>query len=132
MTAYGVLSRGLISGHWDKNQGKAQGDFRAYSPRFQGDNVDKNLALVEALRKIAQARGVSVAQIAIAWVAAQGDDIVPLVGARTRARLSESLGALDVTLSTADLAAIERAAPKDAAAGTRYAEAQMAHLDSEH
>jgi aryl-alcohol dehydrogenase-like predicted oxidoreductase len=132
MTAYGVLSRGLISGHWNKDQGKAKGDFRAGGPRFQGENVDKNLALVEALRKIADAKGVSVAQIAIAWVAAQGDDIVPLVGARTRARLSESLGALDVTLSAGDLAAIEQAVPKGAAAGTRYAEAQMAHLDSEH
>jgi len=132
MTAYGVLSRGLISGHWDKDQGKAQGDFRAYSPRFQGDNVDKNLALVEALRGIAQAKDVSVAQVAIAWVAAQGDDIVPLVGARTRARLAESLGSLDVSLSGEDLGAIERAVPKDAAAGPRYAEAQMAHLDSEH
>ncbi|WP_165190920.1 aldo/keto reductase [Caulobacter soli] len=131
MTAYGVLSRGLISGHWDKDQGQAKGDFRAHSPRFQGDNVDKNLALVEALRKIAQEKGVSVAQIAIAWVAAQGQDIVPLVGARTRARLSESLGALDVTVSADDLAAIERAVPRDAASGTRYAEAQMAHLDSE-
>ena len=131
MTAYGVLSRGLISGHWSKDQGKAGGDFRAFSPRFQGDNVDRNLALVEALRAIAAAKGVSVAQIAIAWVAAQGDDIVPLVGARTRSRLAESLGALDVTLSADDLAAIERAVPRDAAAGTRYAEAQMAHLDSE-
>jgi len=132
MTAYGVLSRGLISGHWDKNQGKGAGDFRAGGPRFQGENVDRNLALVEALRRIADAKGVSVAQIAIAWVAAQGQDIVPLVGARTRARLSESLGALDVSLSADDLAAIEQAVPKDAAAGTRYAEAQMAHLDSEH
>jgi aryl-alcohol dehydrogenase-like predicted oxidoreductase len=131
MTAYGVLSRGLISGHWDKDQGKAQGDFRAFSPRFQGDNVDQNLALVEALRTIAADKGVSVAQIAIAWVAAQGDDIVPLVGARTRARLSEALGALDVTLSADELAAIERAVPKGAAAGERYAAAQMAHLDSE-
>jgi aryl-alcohol dehydrogenase-like predicted oxidoreductase len=131
MTAYGVLSRGLISGHWNKDQGQAQGDFRGHSPRFQGDNVDKNLALVEALRKIAREKGVSVAQIAIAWVAARGDDIVPLVGARTRARLSESLGALDVTLSADDLAAIERAVPRNAAAGSRYAEAQMAHLDSE-
>ncbi|WP_426010074.1 aldo/keto reductase [Caulobacter sp. DWR2-3-1b2] len=132
MTAYGVLSRGLISGHWDRNQGQEKGDFRSVSPRFQGDNVDKNLALVEALRTIAAAKGVSVAQIAIAWVAAQGDDIVPLVGARTRARLAESLGSLDVILSADDLAAIEHAVPKDAAAGTRYAEAQMAHLDSEH
>jgi aryl-alcohol dehydrogenase-like predicted oxidoreductase len=131
MTAYGVLSRGLISGHWDKDQGKAQGDFRAFSPRFQGDNVDQNLALVEALRTIAADKGVSVAQIAIAWVAVQGDDIVPLVGARTRARLSEALGALDVTLSADELAAIERAVPKGAAAGERYAAAQMAHLDSE-
>jgi aryl-alcohol dehydrogenase-like predicted oxidoreductase len=131
MTAYGVLSRGLISGHWDKDQGKAGGDFRAHSPRFQDDNVDRNLALVEALRTIAEAKGVSVAQIAIAWVAAQGDDIVPLVGARTRSRLAESLGSLEVTLSADDLAAIERAVPRDAAAGARYAEAQMAHLDSE-
>ena len=132
MTAYGVLSRGLISGHWDKSQGAGQDDFRAHSPRFQGDNVDKNLALVEALRVVAEAKGASVAQIALAWVAAQGDDIVPLVGARTRARLSESLGALDLTLSAEDLVAIEQAAPKGAAAGARYAEAQMAHLDSEH
>src|SRR4051812_10443323 len=108
MTAYGVLSRGLISGHWHKDQGKAKGDFRAYSPRFQGDNVDKNLALVEALRRVADAKGVSVAQIAIAWVAAQGQDIVPLVGARTRKRLAESLESLDVTLSADDLAAIEQ------------------------
>lgn len=131
MTAYGVLSRGLISGHWDKDHGKAGGDFRAHSPRFQDGNLDRNLALVEALRTIAEAKGVSVAQIAIAWVAAQGRDIAPLVGARTRTRLSESLGALDVTLSVDDLAAIEAAVPRDAAAGTRYAEAQMAHLDSE-
>jgi aryl-alcohol dehydrogenase-like predicted oxidoreductase len=132
MTAYGVLSRGLISGHWDKAQGQAKGDFRAYSPRFQGENVDQNLALVEALRVLAAAKGVSVAQIAIAWVSAQGDDIVPLVGARTRARLAESLGSLEVSLSAEDLAAIQQAVPKDAAAGSRYAEAQMAHLDSEH
>jgi aryl-alcohol dehydrogenase-like predicted oxidoreductase len=132
MTAYGVLSRGLISGHWDKAQGQAKGDFRAYSPRFQGENVDQNLALVEALRVLAAAKGVSVAQIAIAWVSAQGDDIVPLVGARTRARLAESLGSLEVSLSAEDLAAIQHAVPKDAAAGSRYAEAQMAHLDSEH
>jgi aryl-alcohol dehydrogenase-like predicted oxidoreductase len=131
MTAYGVLSRGLISGHWDRNQGQAKGDFRGMSPRFQGENVDSNLALVEALRTIAQAKGATVAQVAIAWVAAQGDDIVPLVGARTRPRLAESLGALDVALSADDLKAIEQAVPKDAAAGTRYAAAQMEHLDSE-
>jgi aryl-alcohol dehydrogenase-like predicted oxidoreductase len=130
ITAYGVLSRGLISGHWDKNS-TGQGDFRAVSPRFQAGNIDHNLGLVEALRKIAQEKNVSVAQLAIAWVAAQGQDIVPLVGARRRDRLQEALGSLHVVLSAADLAAIEAAVPKNAAAGERYASAQMAHLDSE-
>jgi aryl-alcohol dehydrogenase-like predicted oxidoreductase len=130
VTAYGVLSRGLISGHWQKDAA-GKGDFRAMSPRFQGENVERNLALVEALRKVAHSKGVSVAQIAIAWVAAQGDDIVPLVGARRRDRLTEALGALDVKLDAADLAAIGEAVPKGAAAGERYAAAQMAHLDSE-
>jgi aryl-alcohol dehydrogenase-like predicted oxidoreductase len=130
VTAYGVLSRGLISGHWSKDAASA-GDFRAHSPRFQGENADRNLALVEALRGVAEARGVSVAQIAIAWVAARGDDIIPLIGARRRDRLTEALGALDVGLGADDLAAIERAVPKGAAAGDRYAAAQMAQLDSE-
>ncbi|QJP16516.1 aldo/keto reductase [Starkeya sp. ORNL1] len=130
LTAYGVLARGLISGHWQAKP-LAAGDFRAHNPRFQEGNVDANLALVEALRKVAEARGASVAQVAIAWVAAQGDDIVPLVGARRRDRLTESLGALDVKLSADDLAAIERAVPKDAAAGTRYPAMAMADLDSE-
>jgi aryl-alcohol dehydrogenase-like predicted oxidoreductase len=130
ITAYGVLSRGLISGHWQK-AGAGAKDFRTHSPRFQGENVDRNLALVDALRKIADAKGVTVAQIAIAWVAAQGDDIVPLVGARQRTRLEEALGSLGVVLNADDLAAIERAVPKGAAAGERYAATQMAHLDSE-
>ncbi|WP_328481975.1 aldo/keto reductase [Streptomyces sp. NBC_00377] len=131
VTAYGVLSRGLISGHFTADRKLAANDFRAHSPRFQGDNLQHNLNLVEALRKIAGQKGVSVAQIAIAWVLAQGEDIVPLVGARTRERLAESLGALDVVLDAADLAAIEDAVPADAAAGERYAAAAMAHLDSE-
>lgn len=130
ITAYGVLSRGLISGHWRKDAA-GPADFRAYSPRFQGENVDKNLRLVDALHRIAEAKGVTVAQIAIAWVAAQGDDIIPVVGARRRDRLSEALGALEVTLSRDDLDRIEQAVPKGAAAGERYAAAQMAHLDSE-
>ena len=130
ITAYGVLSRGLISGHWRKGAAAA-GDWRASGPRFQGENEDRNLALVEALRQIAAARRISVAQLAIAWVAAQGDDIVPLIGARRRDQLAEALGALDVRLTPNDLAAIERAVPKGAASGTRYAAAQMAHLDSE-
>ena len=135
ITAYGVLSRGLISGHWRKDASVAPTDFRAHSPRFQGENAERNLALVEALvealREVAEARGASVAQVAIAWVAAQGDDIIPLVGARRRDRLAEALGALDLTLSAADLAAIERAVPKDAAAGSRYPAMAMAQLDSE-
>ncbi|CAN5897085.1 aldo/keto reductase [soil metagenome] len=130
ITAYGVLSRGLISGHWTK-QAVTAGDFRAHSPRFQGENLDRNLALVEALRAVADARGVTVAQIAIAWVLAKGDDIVPVIGARRRDRLAEALGALEVVLTPADMVAIEAAAPKGAAAGDRYAAPQMAALDSE-
>lgn len=130
MTAYGVLSRGLISGHW-QNVPTAAADFRTHAPRFQPGNVDKNLALVDALRAVANARGASVAQLAIGWVLAQGDDIVPLVGARRRDRLSEALGALQIALTRDDLAAIEAAMPADSAAGERYAAAVMAHLDSE-
>ena len=130
ITAYGVLSRGLISGHW-QTTGGGDGDFRKMSPRFQDGNVEKNLALVEGLRQVAEAKGASVAQIAIAWVAAQGADIVPVVGARKRDRLAEALGALDVALTPGDVAAIEAAIPKGAAAGSRYAAQQMAHLDSE-
>ncbi|WP_097254789.1 aldo/keto reductase [Streptomyces sp. Ag109_G2-15] len=131
VTAYGVLSRGLISGHFSRDRQLAANDFRVYSPRFQGDNLQHNLNLVDALRKIAEQKGVTVAQIAIAWVLSRGEDIVPLIGARTRERLDESLGALDVTLDAADLTAIEQAVPADAAAGDRYPTAAMAHLDSE-
>ncbi|MBE8469943.1 aldo/keto reductase [Streptomyces justiciae] len=131
VTAYGVLSRGLISGHLGRDRQFAADDFRQHSPRFQGDNLRHNLDLVEALRKIAEQKGVSVAQLAIAWVLSRGDDIVPLIGARSRERLAESLGALDVVLDAADLAVIEEAVPAGAAAGERYAAAQMAHLDSE-
>ncbi|MGI5528045.1 aldo/keto reductase [Streptomyces syringium] len=131
VTAYGVLSRGLISGHFTPDRQLAANDFRGMSPRFQGENLRHNLGLVEALRKIAESKGASVAQTAIAWVLAQGEDIVPLVGARRRDRLTEALGALDVTLDADDLAAIERAVPAGAAAGDRYPTDQMAHLDSE-
>jgi len=130
ITAYGVLARGLISGHWTKQRSAAQ-DFRQMSPRFQGANLDANLALVDSLRAIAAEIGASPAQVAIAWVAAQGGDIVPLVGARRRDRLSEALGALDVKLTDAHLAALAKAFPPGAAAGARYPEAQLAHMDSE-
>lgn len=130
ITAYGVLSRGLISGHWQKDAAKG-GDYRVMSPRFQEGNVEQNLALVEALRRVADAKGVTVAQIAIAWVAAQGEDIIPVVGARRRDRLAEALGSQAIRLDADDLAAIERAVPKDAAAGARYPEVHLAHMDSE-
>jgi aryl-alcohol dehydrogenase-like predicted oxidoreductase len=129
ITAYGVLSRGLISGHWSPEQGTR--DFRGHLPRFSGENLERNLGLVETLRQIAADRGATVAQIAIAWVLAQGADIVPLVGARRRNRLIESLGALEVALTEDDVAAIVAAVPVDAAAGDRYDAMQMSILDSE-
>ncbi|MFJ2701678.1 aldo/keto reductase [Streptomyces sp. NPDC087428] len=131
VTAYGVLSRGLISGHFARDRELTAGDFRTMSPRFQDENLQHNLDLVDALRTIAEQKGVTVAQIAIAWVLAQGKDIVPLVGARRRDRLTEALGSLDVELTASDLAAIEEAVPAGAAAGARYPDSQMAHLDSE-
>jgi len=130
ISAYGVLSRGLISGHWSTARA-GERDFRGNSPRFQGANLEANLALVEKLRGIAEKIGASVAQVAIAWVAAQGADIVPLVGARRRDRLAEALGALDVRLTPNDLAALAQALPAGAAAGDRYPTAQLAHMDSE-
>ncbi|WP_329499430.1 aldo/keto reductase [Kitasatospora herbaricolor] len=131
VTAYGVLSRGLLSGHWKDTRDLSGTDFRGFSPRFQGENLTHNLRLVNALREIADAKGVSVAQVAIAWVASRGEDIVPLVGARRRDRLAEALGSLEVTLDAAELAAVEAAVPAGSAAGDRYAAAQMADLDSE-
>jgi aryl-alcohol dehydrogenase-like predicted oxidoreductase len=131
ITAYGVLSRGLISGHWTQARSITATDFRNRAPRFQGENLERNLELVDALREIAEAVGASVAQVAIAWVLARGEDIVPLVGARTRERLSEALGAIELDLADDALARIERAMPADRAAGDRYPEAQMGQLDSE-
>ena len=130
ITAYGVLARGLISGHYRADRPQA-GDMRARTPRFQKDNLDANLSLVEALRIVAGAKGVSVAQIAIAWVLAQGSDIVPVIGARRRDQLAETLSGLDVTLSPDELAEIESAAPADAIRGARYPDMVLAHMDSE-
>ncbi|WP_433796555.1 aldo/keto reductase [Actinoplanes sp. CA-252034] len=127
MTAYGVLSRGLISGHWDP-AAIGPGDHRAMMPRFSGDNGRHNLALVEALRRVAAAKGCTVAQLAIAWVAGRGSDIVAVVGARTRKRLSEALPALGVELTAEDLAVIEEAVPAGSARGDRYPPAMMASV----
>ena len=128
MTAYGVLGRGLISGHWSAERAGAPGDSRGFSPRFSSENVAHNLALVEALCRVADAKGCTVAQLAIAWVAAQGEDIVPLVGARTRERLAEALPAMDLNLTADDLAEIEKAVPAGSARGDRYPPAFMSAL----
>jgi aryl-alcohol dehydrogenase-like predicted oxidoreductase len=127
VTAYGVLSRGLLSG----SRPAAKADFRAYLPRFTGENRERNERIVEKLQRLAAEKGVTVSQLAIAWVLAAQTRIVPAIGARTRAQLAESLGALDVQLSTDDLAAIEAAAPATEVAGQRYDEHQMRILDSE-
>jgi aryl-alcohol dehydrogenase-like predicted oxidoreductase len=131
ITAYGVLSRGLLSGHWSKQRSESARDFRAHLPRFTGANLESNLALVEALRAVAVKKSATVAQVAIAWVLAQGSDIIPLVGARRRDRLSEALGALNVHLNPSDLSQIEASIPLNAVAGDRYDAGQMAMLDSE-
>jgi aryl-alcohol dehydrogenase-like predicted oxidoreductase len=128
LTAYGVLSRGLISGRWTAGRSADPGDSRSHSPRFSGGNVEHNLALVEALRRVAEAKGCTVAQLAIAWVAAQGEDIVPLVGARTRERLAEALPAMELNLTADDFAEIEKAMPLGAARGDRYPSAFMSGL----
>jgi aryl-alcohol dehydrogenase-like predicted oxidoreductase len=131
ITAYGVLSRGLISGHWSRERAASEKGFRQSGPRFQGENLEKNLALVEQLRVVAKEIGASVAQVAIAWVAAQGNDIVPLIGAKRRTQLTEAVGALDLKLTGAQLDALGRAMPAGAVAGGRYLPVHMEHLDSE-
>jgi aryl-alcohol dehydrogenase-like predicted oxidoreductase len=131
ISAYGVLSRGLLSGHWSPDRGVQGGDFRARAPRFSRDNVQRNLELVERLRAIADANDATVAQLAIAWVASRGQDIVPLIGARTRAQLDESLGAAQLELGDDLLREIEDAVPAGAVAGDRYGAPGMASLDSE-
>ena len=131
ITAYGILSRGLLSGHYRADSAPQSGDIRGRMPRFQGENLSHNLGLVEGLRAIAEAKGVSVVELAFAWALSRGEDIVPLIGARRRDQLEEALGALEVELSADERAQIERAIPPDAVAGDRYGAPQMADLDSE-
>ena len=127
VTAYGVLSRGLLSG----SKPAAQGDFRAHLPRFSGENISQNEKLIDRLNQLAAERGLKAAQLAIAWVLAKGRRIIPVIGARTRAQLSESLAALRVKLTESELAHIEESIPASAIAGTRYDQRQMRMLDSE-
>jgi aryl-alcohol dehydrogenase-like predicted oxidoreductase len=127
VTAYGVLSRGLLSG--SKPSGK--GDFRAFLPRFTGENRERNQRLVENLEKLAAEKGITPTQLAIAWALAKGQSIVPVIGARKRSQLEESLGALQVELSPEEIARIEESVPASEVAGTRYNAQQMGMLDSE-
>ena len=126
LTAYGVISRGLIAEHPGTG-----GPMGGRMPRFSGENLQKNRKLVQQLAELAHKRDVSVSQLAFAWVAGQGQDIVPLVGTTRPERVDEALAALDLQLSEADLAAIEQALPADEVAGTRYDAHQMEMLDSE-
>jgi aryl-alcohol dehydrogenase-like predicted oxidoreductase len=129
VTAYGVLSRGLLSTASAREIG--ENDPRARFPRFRAENLDRNLDLLTALEHIAQEHEVTTAQLAIAWVTSRGTDIIPLIGTKRRDRLAEALGALDLRLTPADLAALEAAIPAGQVAGDRYDPAQMAALDSE-
>lgn len=129
VTAYGILSRGLLAGR--RSAGMSSSDFRANLPRWSGENEQKNLAMAERLNEIAREKGATASQLAMAWVLSRGDDIIPLAGSRTRAQLNDLLGALDISLSSDDLARIEAAVPAEAVAGTRYDAHQMAMLDSE-
>jgi aryl-alcohol dehydrogenase-like predicted oxidoreductase len=127
VTAYGVLSRGLLTG----SRPTEASDFRAYLPRFTGDNRDRNERLIDTLQRLAAEKGLRPSQLAIAWVLAKGKETVPVIGARRRAQIEESLGAVEVSLSPEDLARIEEALPPSSVAGTRYDEHQMRVLDSE-
>jgi pyridoxine 4-dehydrogenase len=126
VTAYGVLSRGLLAG---RTSDFAKGDFRAHLPRFGGENLQHNLKIIETLKQMAADRGITVSQLCIAWALSRGEDIVPLIGARTRAQLQDALGALEISLSPAELDRIEKSVPANAVAGTRYGAEQMATLN---
>ncbi len=131
ITAYGVLSRGLLSDSFNPRRPPAPGDIRGRFPRMTGENAERNLELVQRLRSVAAARGASVQQVAFAWVRSRGEDIVPLIGARRRDQLEQALAALAMTLTESELEEIERAVPEGSVAGTRYGQVQMADLDSE-
>ena len=127
VTAYGVLSRGLLSGSLPQ----AKGDFRKFLPRFTGTNLTSNQGLAGALGAVAAERGVTATQMAIAWVLSRGEDIVPLLGARTVAQIEEAIGALEIQLTKEEIATLEAAVPAEKVAGARYDKHSMAHLDSE-
>jgi aryl-alcohol dehydrogenase-like predicted oxidoreductase len=130
VTAYGVLGRGLLGGLKASDFSKP-GDFRSHTPRFQGENLANNLTLAQQLEVLAKEKGVTSAQLAIAWALSRGEDIIPLVGTKNRKRLAEAVQAAAIALSEEDLRQIEAAVPAGAVAGTRYDARQMQMLDSE-
>ena len=131
ITAYGVLSRGLIGGHWSAEQSLSKGDIRSFLPRFHGENLQRNLALVEALREVAESKGATVAQVAIAWVLSRGTTSFPSSGPGAATGCRRLSAALDLALTPQDIARLEKAVPPGAAAGDRYDARQMSILDSE-
>jgi len=130
LTVYGVFGRGLLTGGWRPGAGEP-GDFRHHAPRFQGEAGVRNLDVAAEIARVAEGFGLTAGQVLLAWVLARGDDIVPLVGARRRSRVTEAVAALERRLSDGQLAELEAAVPADAVQGERYAPAQMAMLDSE-
>jgi aryl-alcohol dehydrogenase-like predicted oxidoreductase len=126
--AYSPLGRGFLSGRFRSPDDFEEGDFRKHHPRFQGENFDKNLELVERVKEIAEEKGVTAGQLALAWVLAQGDDIVPIPGTTKVKNLEENVAAVEIELSDDDLARLDEAAPKGVAAGDRYAD--MSSIDS--
>ncbi len=127
--AYSPLGRGFLTGQIQKFEDLDEDDYRRQSPRFQGENFDKNLQLVKRIEEIAQKHGCTSAQLAIAWLLGRGEDIVPIPGTKKRARLEENAGALEIELSRQELAQIEEIAPQGVAAGERYNERSMATLE---
>jgi aryl-alcohol dehydrogenase-like predicted oxidoreductase len=129
LVPYSPLGRGFLTGEIQKFEDFAPDDYRRFSPRFQGDNFNKNLRLVNHLRDLAKLKGVSAGQLALAWVLAQGDDLVPIPGTKRVKYLDENVGALDVTLDADELRHLDELLPLGAAAGTRYPEAMMAAVN---
>jgi aryl-alcohol dehydrogenase-like predicted oxidoreductase len=127
--AYSPLGRGFLTGQIKTFDDLAPDDYRRISPRFQGDNFNRNLSLVKRIEEIAAEKGCTPAQLALAWVMAQGEDIVPIPGTKRRQYLEENVGAVEVKITTEELKRIDELAPKGVAAGTRYPEAQMAALN---
>lgn len=127
--AYSPLGRGFLTGQIQKFEDLDEDDYRRQSPRFQGENFEKNLQLVAKIGEMAQSHGCTSAQLALAWLLARGEDIVPIPGTKKRARLEENAGALETELSPQELAEIENIAPQNAAAGERYNASSMATLD---